>query len=218
MNINLVVEPALTACFQFLSDSQRQTVEGAILSLPEDDEYAQRRRSAMLLALPEELIGSDGARRQRAEALTTRDRPEATPWPSDFLEDAPLRLEPNRSEDGGGPLPPLTAAVQQIGQRSGATLVDWSTAATQLRALDEALRRLQNEAQDETKPRVGSPRSAFRRSPVGLCPQMTPPRSQPRSCSELHKTRVHHHPTISTALTTSPTGDSPQGASTRQEA
>ena len=140
VNINLAVQPVLTACFQFLSDSQRLAVEQAILSLPDDDEYARRRRNAMLLALPEQLIDSDDARHQRTEALATSDQPEVTPCPSDFLEDAPLHFGPGRSDDAGGPLGELTAPVQQIAERSGPTPVDWSTAATQLRALDEALR------------------------------------------------------------------------------
>ena len=103
-NINLAAQPALAACFEFLTEQQREAIEHTILSLPADEEFPRRRRNALLLALPEQLISSDAGREQRAEALTERGQPEEPPWPSDFLEDAPIHLDRDQSETGTGSL------------------------------------------------------------------------------------------------------------------
>ena len=97
----------------------------------------------MLLALPEQLIATDTCRLQRAETLTERAQPEETPWPAEFLEDAPPQLE--REESETGPLATLIAPVDQLAQRTGPMPIDWAIAATEIRALDDELRTLEGE-------------------------------------------------------------------------
>jgi hypothetical protein len=147
-NASLAAEPALAACFASLTDAQRQAIEHAILALPDDDQYARRRRSGLLVALPEQLISTETGREQRAEALTARDQPEQTPWASDFLEDMPSQLEHDQPE--ADPLAALTVPVQQAAQDNPAT-VDWATAAREIRALDEGLRTLEGEDSERSE-------------------------------------------------------------------
>jgi hypothetical protein len=143
-NVNLVAELALAAAFAFLTEDQRAAIEHAIISLPDDEQYARRRRTALLLALPEDLICTDTVRRQRAEGLVVDGGvPEQTPWPSDFLDDARPQLE--REKTHAGPLAALTAPVQQFAQGNAAADVDWATAAREIRALDDGLRNLQGD-------------------------------------------------------------------------
>lgn len=142
VNVSLAAEPALAACFASLTDDQRQAIEQAIVALPDDDQYARRRRSALLAALPEQLIRTEVGRQHRAEALRERAQPEATAWPADMLEDTPSRLEPEQPEPD--PLATLTAPVQQVAEGNPPT-ADWATAARDIGALDAALRTLDGE-------------------------------------------------------------------------
>jgi hypothetical protein len=71
LNTNGAAAGALETCFEFLSDSERDAVESAILTLPVEDEYDRERRDRVLLALPEKLL-SDTAREQQASTRARR--------------------------------------------------------------------------------------------------------------------------------------------------
>lgn len=68
MNTNGAAAAALSACFQFLREREREAVEMAILGLAVEDEWDQHRRDRVLLALPQELLATDAAREQQAHA------------------------------------------------------------------------------------------------------------------------------------------------------
>lgn len=67
-NTNGAAAAALSACFQFLGEREREAVETAILDLAVEDEWDQHRRDRVLLALPQELLVTVAVREQQAHA------------------------------------------------------------------------------------------------------------------------------------------------------
>ena len=146
INTNGPAAAALAACFEFLSEDEREHVEQAILELPSDEEFARRRRGRLLTALPEQLIVTDAAREQRVSAVAEREDCDRKPPPLDLSEGP--RAEPNGDQSGDrAALTELIAPVQSLAQTSEPASVDWTNATADMRALQAAIASLHVDGQ-----------------------------------------------------------------------
>jgi hypothetical protein len=139
INTNGPAAAALTACFQFLSEDERQQIEQTMLELPSDDEFARRRRGRLLTALPEQLIVTDATREQRVSAVADREDSDREPPPLGDLGRRPP-AEPDGDQDGDRvALAELVAPVQALAQPSEPARVDWTKATADVRALQAGI-------------------------------------------------------------------------------
>jgi hypothetical protein len=136
MNTNGAAAAALDACFPFLGERERESVEAAILALAVEDEWDQHRRDRVLLALPHELLVTVAVREQQAQAGSrheARERRERETYERAVDEHRQHAARSAQSDPEDAILSKLIGRVQ-IAQPS-TEAVDWDELAQAMREL-----------------------------------------------------------------------------------